>query len=346
MAVHVVLNRDQIRSILSLYHLEGLEDFGGIAEGSINTSYWVRAEGRKYFLRITEKKRVDDMIFEKELLGHLARHGLPVPRLVRNVAKGTFTPWSSRGRFVSLFEYMPGRDLGVFEVRPRHARAVGHFAASMHVASAEFPRARDNEFSIFALGQKLERITTALEGRRISHRLEPDVRELAAELARQKRRKLAQLPLGTVHGDLFVDNVRFEEDRLVGVIDFEMASTEKLIWDVAVAINAWCWQPSARQMGGPAGRFDLARTRHLIKGYAAVRELSRVELAALPDELRLAAARFAITRLVDFELKRLPADRRVYKDYRHYMARLSSLSAGGAEELLERSMVPVTVRRQ
>ena len=131
MAVHVLLSRDEVQSILSLYHLESLEDFGGIPEGSINTSYWVLVSGRRFFLRITERKRIQDMIFERELLDHLARRGLPVPRLVENVAKGTFMPWSVRGRFVSLFEYMEGRDLGVFEVRSHHVRAVARFAATM-----------------------------------------------------------------------------------------------------------------------------------------------------------------------------------------------------------------------
>ena len=81
----MLLSRDEVRSILSLYHLEALEDFGGIPEGSINTSYWVQVGGRRYFLRITERKRVRDMVYEQQLLDHLATAQLPVPRLLETL---------------------------------------------------------------------------------------------------------------------------------------------------------------------------------------------------------------------------------------------------------------------
>jgi homoserine kinase type II len=141
-----------------------------------------------------------------------------------------------------------------------------------------------------------------------------------------------------VHGDLFVDNAKFHEDELVGVIDFEMASTDRLLWDVAVTLNDWCWQPSAKQMGGPAGRYHAGRVRSFLRAYDRMRPLTGPERRALPSELRLAAARFAISRLVDFELKRMPPSRRVYKDYRHYTARLDALADGGAEALVERAL--------
>lgn len=335
MAVHVVLNRDQIRSILSLYHLDDLEDFGGIAEGSINTSYWVQVDGRKYFLRITEKKRIQDMIFEKEFLSHLAKAGLPVPHILPNVAKGTFTPWSARGRFVSLFEYMVGRELAVFEIRPHHVETIAGFAAQMHVASSGFKRRRVNEFQLSALEKKLDRLLHAREKRRLAKRFEPALRTLTEEMTQQRRRDPSRLPQGTVHGDLFVDNVKFSGRKLAGVIDFEMASTDRLIWELAVLINAWCWLPAPEQHGGPAGAFDADRVRAAIRGYQKHRNLTTPERNALADDLRLAAARFAISRLVDFELKRLPKERRVYKDYRHFMARLAALQDGGAEALLE-----------
>lgn len=332
--MHVVLSRDEVTSILSLYHLEPVEDFGGIPEGSINTSYWVQVAGRRYFLRITERKRIDDMIFERRLLGHLADAELPVPHLLENVAKGTFTPWSVRGRFVSLFEYLDGRDLATFEVRPTHVRQLAKFAARMHLATRTFERTRKNAFDVPALEEKLARLDSALARHRLSAKLAPDIETLTKELARQKGRELDHLPRGTVHGDLFIDNVKFKDGKLCGVIDFEMASTERFTWELAVGINAWCWMPSVEQKGGPSGHFDRARTRAFLRGYVRERSLSRAEKAALPDDLRLAAARFAITRLCDFELKKLPPERRVYKDYRHYMERLRALHDGGAERLV------------
>ncbi len=333
----MVLSREQIASILSLYHLGEPESFEGIQEGSINTAYWVRVGGQRYFLRITERKRIADMIYERELLAALHESDLPVPELIPNVAKGTFIPWSSRGRYVSLFHYMEGRELGVFEVRPSHVEDVAAFAARMHLATTTFARTRQNEFALAALEKKLARLQNAIDKRRLAQRFAPDLAILQAELIRQRDRATEDLPRGTVHGDLFVDNVKFKNGKLVGVIDFEMASTERLIWEIAVGINAWCWQPSAEQQGGPAGHFSVEPVGAFLRGYDQTRPLADSEWSALPDELRLAAARFAISRLIDFELKSLPPEQRVYKDYRHYMQRLRVLAGDGAEALISRA---------
>ena len=335
MAAHVVLSRDEIQSILSLYHLDPLEDFGGIDEGAINTAYWVQAGGRRYFLRLTENKRLDDMIFEKELLLHLDRHALPVPRLLRNVAKGTFTLWSPWGRYVSMFQFIPGRPLGVFEIRPKHARVVGRFAAQLHNATREFRRRRVSEFDIVTLDQRVERLRRALEKRRLARRFADDVAELRVEVDAQLNRAVDHLPRGIVHGGLFLENARFQRDALIGVVDFEHAAYDRLLVDLAVAVNAWCWRPSPKQNGGPAGRFDLPRVRAMIQGYHRIRPLSRAEQRALPSELRRVALHFALARLIRFELRR-PAKASGYEDYRHFAARLRALKDGNAEQLIAR----------
>lgn len=335
MAVHVVLSRDQIQSILSLYHLDPLEDFGGIAEGAINTSYWVQAGGRRYYLRITENKRMDDMIFEKELLLHLDRHALPVPRLLRNVAKGTFTPWSSRGRFVSLFQYIPGRALGVFELRPKHSRIVGRFTAQLHNATREFRRRRNSDFDLVTLDQRAERLRRALEKRRLARRFADDVAALRVHVDEQLARAVDHLPKGIIHGDLFIENARFQRDTLIGVVDFEHGAHDRLLLDLALAVNAWCWRPTVKQQGGPAGRFDLPRLRAMVQGYHRIRPLSRAEQGALPGELRRIAVHFALARMTRFEMRR-SANQPGFQDYRHFMARLNALKDGGAERLLER----------
>jgi homoserine kinase type II len=345
-AVHILLSREEVSSILSLYHIDDLEDFGGIAEGSVNSAYWVQVRGRRLFLRITEKKRIQDMIFEKKLLRHLEGHGLPVPHLIENVAKGSFIPWSKRGRYVSLFEFLGGRELGVFEVRAKHVRAIGVFAGRMHAVSEDFDGTRENEFRLEKLEQKLERLERSVKSRRLAGRFAEDIVTLRREFDRQSKRRFGRLPQGTIHGDLFVDNVKFQGDKLVGVIDFEMGATERLVWELAVVINAWCWVPSAQQMGGPAGSFSLPRVEAFFRGYSAHRALAPAEITAMPQELRLVAMRYALSRLVDFELKRLPPERRVFKDYRHFMERLRVLSEGGAEALVEAAVSGVNQRAE
>lgn len=340
MGGNVVLDREEVRSILSLYHLDDLEDFGGHAGPALHTTYWVKAGGRRYDLRITERKTLDDMVYEKDLLLHLKRAGLPVPVLVRNVARGTFTPWARRGRYVSLFEHMPGRELGVFEIRARHTRTIGRLLGDIHRSTASFRRRRPTPWSMATLLDKLGRLERALGRRRLAQRFEPVIRLLGSELERQSDRLLQSvLPMGAIHGGLTVPRARYRRDGLVGIVDFESACRDRLVLDLAFALSAWCWEPSPRQRGGPAGRFKVTKTRAMIDGYQRSRILSSAEREALPDELRFVAARGALARLVEHELAKSSRDSaKNYQDFRHFTARLEALAEGRAERLVTKSL--------
>ncbi|MBX2812014.1 MAG: phosphotransferase [Myxococcales bacterium] len=339
MAANVVLDREEVRSILSLYHLEDLEDFGGNAKTTAYTSYWVKAGGRRYDLRITERKTLDDMVYEKDLLLQLKRAGLPVPSLVRNVARGTFTPWARRGRYVSLFEHMPGRALGIFEVRARHVRTVGRLLGDIHRATSSFRRRRTNPWGISTMLEKQGRLDRALTRRRLAQRFEPVVSVLGEALQHQETRLLRSvLPLGAIHGDLTISRGRYQRDFFVGTVEFESACRDRLVMDLATSLSSWCWEPSPKQRGGPAGRFRLTKVRAMIDGYQRTRPLTNAERDALPDELRFVAIRDSIRRLIQCELNRSRDPARSYEDYRHCTARLEALSDGRAERLVQRAI--------
>lgn len=335
MAAHAGLDRDEVRAILSLYHLEGPDEFGGCPG---DCAYWVRSGERKFVLRVSDNKGIDEMIFEKEVLGHLERHELPVPRLVRNVAQGTFTPWSTRGRYVSLFEFLPGRRLGVFEVRPRHTRAVGQLLARVHRAMASFPRRRAHPHDLRGTLRVLGRLQNAYEKRRLARRFGRALDTLDHTLQLLRQAPWSDAPMGTVHGAMDLESVRFADHRVVGLTHFEQAVSERWTWDLANALHAWCWVPTPEQQGGPAGAFDLERVRSLLRAYHRMRPLSAGEQALLPHELRLSAARQAVRRLYEFELRRTAERRGGYQDFRHAQARLSALEVPRAEELVKASL--------
>lgn len=326
------LSKDEISSILSLYHLDGLESYGGVAEGSVHVSCWVRVQGRRYVLRLSPKKRFQDLVYEKDLLGFLSRCGLPVPRVVQNVASGAFTPWEIRGRYVSLFDAIEGRALGVFEVEPEHVRSVGDFLGQLHQVGTRFLGYRRGDRDLQVVGARVDRLKRSLQTYRLPRRAAPDITRLLGELEAQVARK-HELPEGVVHGSLTIERARWRQGRLASVVDFERASAGPYVWDLAVAANAWCWEPSASQHGEPAGTFDRARVRALLHGYCAVRPLSNLERDALPAEMRLAALVGCAERMLEYEVLRAPKPTR-YVDYRHYRARLAALQDGGAEALL------------
>jgi homoserine kinase type II len=137
---------------------------------------------------------------------------------------------------------------------------------------------------------------------------------------------LRQLPRGIVHGDLFIDNVRYSCGKLCGVLDFEMACSAPLVYDLAVALGDW---------GFLHDRFMPERARALLLGYQRKRALKGIEKEMLYAACRFSAARFAVTRYYDFEVNRRPEAQRAYKDYRHFMDRLQSLLHVGEKRFNE-----------
>jgi homoserine kinase type II len=115
---------------------------------------------------------------------------------------------------------------------------------------------------------------------------------IGAELEHLESAWPRDLPQGVIHADLFPDNVFFLGERLSGLIDFYFACTDTLAYDVAICLNAWCFEPDHS--------YNVTKGRNLLHAYAAARPLSRAELDALPLLARGAALRFLLTRLVDW----------------------------------------------
>jgi len=121
------------------------------------------------------------------------------------------------------------------------------------------------------------------------------------------------LPEGVIHADLFPDNVLFLGEALSGLIDFYFACNDALAYDLAVCLNAWCFEPNAS--------FNVTKGMALINGYEKVRRLSSAEVEALPILARGAALRFMLTRLVDW--LNVPAGAKVVpKDPVEYLKKL------------------------
>ena len=83
------------------------------------------------------------------------------------------------------------------------------------------------------------------------------------------------------HADLFPDNVFFLGDKLSGLIDFYFACTDTLAYDVAICLNAWCFESDHS--------YNVTKGRSLLNAYGKVRALSETELKALPVLARGAA---------------------------------------------------------
>ena len=284
MAVYTDVTADQLSGFLSGYDVGGLLSCKGIAEGVENSNFVLHTEGGRFILTLYEKRvEAGDLPFFIGLMDHLASRGLNCPRPVRDrhgVALGALA-----GRPAAMVTFLDGvwiKDPGV-----AHCSALGRALAELHGAGADFRLRRPNALSVeawpvlFATAEAdADGVAAGLAG------------TISAELAFLASHWPCGLPEGVIHADLFPDNVFFLGDRLSGLIDFYFACTDALAYDVAICLNAWCFDAE--------GTLDLARSTALFDGYASARRLTGPETEALPVLARGAALRFLLTRLVDW----------------------------------------------
>jgi homoserine kinase type II len=189
------------------------------------------------------------------------------------------------GRKAAITTFLPG--VWPRRVRVEHCGPVGAALAALHVAGADFSPTRANALGPAGWAPLLDRCRTSGDA------VQPGlIGELDAILTEILARWPRDLPVGHIHADLFPDNVFFLHDTLSGLIDFYFAATDLLAYDIAICLNAWCFEPD--------GAFNATKARALLRAYDAVRPLSDTERAALPVLCQGAAMRFLLTRLYDW----------------------------------------------
>jgi homoserine kinase type II len=290
-AVYTEVSDEALRGFLGDYDLGGLLAFRGIAEGVENSNYALRTERGDFILTLYEK-RVDpaELPYFLGLMEHLARHGQPCPTPV--AGRDGQALRSLAGRPAAICTFLEG--VWPRRVRPEHMAPLGTALARLHAAGQGFAGARRNALGPDGWKPLLDGCRA--RGDEVSPGL---VGELDLHLADilDAWPRAGALPAGQIHADLFPDNVFFLPDtegrpHVSGLIDFYFACTDLLAYDVAVCLNAWCFEPDAS--------FNVTRARALLGAYAAVRPLSDAERLALPVLCRGAAIRFLLTRLFDW----------------------------------------------
>ena len=284
MAVYTEVTDDALTAFLAEYDIGTAVAFRGIAEGVENSNFSLRTTTGDFILTLYEK-RVDpaELPWFLGLMEHLAQHGIDCPLPVRARDGGALRFLCERSAAITTF--LPG--VWPRRVRPEHCGPLGAALARLHVAGAGYAPTRPN-----ALGPEgwppLLALVHALAGN-----VQPG---LGAELDAATARILAAwpgaLPAGHIHADLFPDNVFFLDGRVSGLIDFYFAATDILAYDIAVCVNAWCFEADIS--------LNVTKARLLLSAYDAVRPLSGAERAALPVLCQGAALRFLLTRMFDW----------------------------------------------
>jgi homoserine kinase type II len=321
MAIYTTINRREAARISEEFGLGDLVSFTGIRNGSVNTHYLLEAKRGRFFLKIDEVKSELEVKQEQELLFYLKRQGCPCPQPLRS-KKGRYYH-EFHGKYLSVSKYVEGSELPLEKITPSHLALVGQTLADIHLIGRGYKKGIDNRFGF----TKVISIYHDVRRQLPSH-LKNIVRVLDDEISYLENYLDNNLPKGIIHGDLFPDNVKFKGSRLVGIIDFEAACRGKLIYDLATAVNAFCYLD---------GRYRIERFEPLISGYESLRPLSLPEWDSFPNELRFSALRFTVTRIKDFYLRKVEENQRIYKDFKEFFDRLLILRReknGGMEDIL------------
>ncbi|WP_420406247.1 homoserine kinase [Nisaea sp.] len=284
MAVYTSVSDEDLESFLKAYDIGEPLSFAGIAEGVENSNFMVRTTGGTYILTLYEKRvDADDLPFFLNLMDHLSAKGLSCPQPVR--ARSGAVLSTLNGRPAAVVTFLDG--VWHRKVTPAHCHALGGELARMHALGADFAMVRENNLSVASwrplldsCGPQSDEVKSGLFA------------FLEAEIDFLETNWPKGLPRGVVHADLFPDNVFFLGDRVSGFIDFYFACTDMLVYDLAICLNAWCFETD--------GSFNVTKARQMISSYDAVRRLSKEELDALPVLARGSATRFLLTRLYDW----------------------------------------------
>jgi len=284
MAVYTEVTDEQLEAFIESYDLGHILSCKGIAEGVENSNFLLHVD-KGYFILTLYEKRVEekDLPFFLGLMEHLSTRGLTCPQPVHN-RKGEALGHLC-GRPAALVTFLDG----VWIRRPevRHCAALGEALGKLHKAGGDFTAQRENTLTLTQWPRLFA--TVAARADEVQQGLGDFIEE---ELAFLQKSWPSNLPCGVIHADLFPDNVLFLGDNLSGLIDFYFACTDSLVYDVAICLNAWCFEPDLS--------FNITKGMALFSGYERLRKLQAAEAEALPVLARGAALRFGLTRLVDW----------------------------------------------
>jgi len=305
MAVYTEVDDSDLIDFLASYSIGKLLSCKGIAEGVENSNYFLHTESGSFILTLYEKRVEErELPFFLSLMEHLAASGLSCPQPVKNKAGETLGRLAERP--AAIVTFLDG--YAIHHPESKHCAALGEALARLHLAGAGFKMKRTNRLSINAWRPLFS--PYAERASEISEELREFVEK---ELHLLEQNWPENLPLGVIHADLFPDNVFFLENHISGFIDFYFACFDALAYDLAICLNAWCFDSNQR--------FQPASCVAMINAYQSVRKLTENEIQAFPWLVRGAAMRFLLTRFVDW--LNVPKGALVRpKDPREYLVKL------------------------
>ncbi|MBL4801009.1 MAG: homoserine kinase [Emcibacter sp.] len=284
MAVYTHVTAEEITEFLKNYNEGEIISLKGIAEGVENTNYILQTTKASYILTLYEKRvNPDDLPFFLGLMDHLVKKGCNTAAPVRD--RDGIILKTLCGRPAALISFLNG--LSVNRPMANHCYQLGREMAKMHKAASDFGLSRGNALSVAGW----QDLVLQCEDR--ADEVAVGLKDLLHdEMDFLKSHWPSDLPTGVIHADLFPDNVFFMGDELSGLIDYYFACNDILAYDVAISMNAWCFEAD--------GAFNITKASRMLRGYVKERPLSDAEMSAMSILCRGASFRFLLSRLYDW----------------------------------------------
>ena len=287
MAVYTQISQKEISSIQSNFNLEKIVNFKGIKQGIENTNYFLITKKNKYVLTIFEKRvKKSELPFFMKLMDKLNHKGISCPRPLKN-KKGNYL-FRLKNKLACISTIVEGKDKK--NLTPRQCLAVGQNIGKLHKSSFNIRLFRKNSFQ----GNKLDSLYKSIKFK--TRRIAPNLETVLGYSRKNiKQNWPKNLPAGIIHADLFIDNIFFKKNKFSGFIDFYFSCNDFLIYELAICINALCFDYKK-------GKYNLNKSKvlNLIKGYEKVRRISINEKNSLNILCRAAALRYLLTRIYDY----------------------------------------------
>ena len=283
MAIYTKVDTHEAKSILKNFNLGELKKIQGIKKGIENTNYLLITTTGKFILTLFEKRvKTKELPFFMNLMLSLNNRKILCPKPIKNKNKKTLFQIKNRQAAICSFVY--GKEKTNHTLS--ECQLIGKNIAKLHMVGKKIKLRRVNNLSIkswIALNQSIK--TKA-------NKKIPNIYGFINTLLLDLKKKWPyQLPTGIIHGDLFPDNIFFNKTKFAGFIDFYFSCSDFLIYDIAICINAMCFDKKIK--------FNKLKANALLKGYSSQRKISKKEFTALPQLLLGASIRFFLTRLHD-----------------------------------------------
>jgi len=286
MAVYTKINQKEINIINKNFNIDKIINFKGIKQGIENTNYLLNSKKKKYILTIFEKRVLKKEIpFFMKLMDNLNNSKINCPKPLKT--KQNKYVFKLKNKTACVVSFLEGKDKKI--LNKNDCYAIGKMIARMHVVTNKIKLNRKNSMGISNLKPLLESIK--FKSNKFSNLkifLKNNLKDINKNWPKQ-------LPKGIIHGDLFIDNIFFKKNKLSGIIDFYFAANDYFMYEIAICINALCFDYKKRKF-----QMNHKKIKNLIKGYESVKKISIKEKKSINILCRGAALRYLLTRLYDY----------------------------------------------